>query len=599
MTSAATPRFAHRAPGTVDAGEERLRAMIATHGAAVRQHLARVGVAHADVDDCAQEVFLVAALKEAQIAAGCERAFLVATAHRIAGNVRRGSRRRGRTLEELVLAPGDAPLTPEALTGQLGARGFVADALESLPGVERVAVVLYELSGLSIPEIGARLGVAEGTVASRLRRARERLREWALRLDADQTFRGVHGAPLPTKGPAHGDALAACDPELLSWWIRGGEVDALRALVSVYERKHPSLSVVSAAAGGQTSARQLLRARLTSGRPPDTFLANGGQDLASWVNSRGFGERMEPLGFLFGAEAWGRVFPADILDMVSHGGRVYAVPLDIHRTNSLYFNRAVFDRLGLSPPTTLEELHTVSETMRDAGQVPLALGTRHPWTLTMLAFENVMVSDAGGEYYQAFFAGRRSPFDAELARTLAHVTRILGYANTDAPRLTWDGAVDRVRTGAAAMTIAGDWAKGYLTHRGCKVGEDFGELPMPGAAGAFVFALDVFGMPRGAPHPAGAIDLLKAFGSREGQDAFSLVKGSIPARLDVDLARYDAVTQARIQQFHAGPRFPSLASMAPSCFTRALEGAMSAFARSGEAREVIDVVRAHYDLLSA
>ena len=39
--------------------------------------------------------------------------------------------------------------------------------------------------------------------------------------------------------------------------------------------------------------------------------------------------------------------------------------------------------------------------------------------------------------------------------------------------------------------------------------------------------------------------------------------------------------------------------MAPSCFTRALEGAMSAFARSGDEGEVIDVVRAHYDLLLA
>jgi glucose/mannose transport system substrate-binding protein len=573
---------------------DRLRSLVVAHEGAVRQHLAtRLGVPSADVEDVAQEVFLVAAFKLAQIEPGCERAFLFATAHRLAGNARRGQRRRGRTIEQLLVTPTHAPPNPEELIDQLCARSALDEALESLPSDERAALVLYELRDVAIPEIGSRLGVPDGTVASRLRRARERLGEWATRYGASHEFRETRATRAPAARESHPDR----DPEVFSWWVSGGEVDALRALVSVYEKRHPRFTVVSAAASRQTSAHDVLRSRMTYGKPPDTFQINGGRDLRGWVRSRGFRAKLEPLDFLFASEGWSDVFPPDIVDMVSHAGRAYAVPLNIHRTNALYYNARIFRAHGLALPRTLTELHTVADTLRARGVTPMALGIKHPWTLTMLAYECVMVSDAGGERYVEFFSGRRDARDGALRSTLDHVGRILGYANADAALLTWDQAVDRVRTGDAAMTITGDWAKGYLINKGCRIGEDFGEIPMPGASGAFVFALDTFGLPRDAPHPTGAIDLLKAFGSREGQDAFSPVKGSIPARIDVDLTRYNSLTQTAIEQFQSSPRFPSMASIAPTCFTRPLEAAMAKFAETRSPDVVLDAIREHYDLL--
>jgi len=72
-------------------------------------------------------------------------------------------------------APGDTGSPDRALgQKQLGER--IRTALEGLPFDQRTALVLREIDGLSYDEIGFSLGIAVGTVKSRLARAREALR---------------------------------------------------------------------------------------------------------------------------------------------------------------------------------------------------------------------------------------------------------------------------------------------------------------------------------------------------------------------------------------------------------------------------------------
>src|SRR5262249_49769903 len=158
-------------------------------------------------------------------------------------------------------------------------------------------------------------------------------------------------------------------------------------------------------------------------------------------------------------------------------------------------------------------------------------------------------------------------------------SRLLDLCNADALALTWDEAVDRVHGGEAAMTIMGDWAKGYLTRKGWRPDLDFGQIEMPGTSDVFVFATDTFGLPTHAANPERAVELLKIFASREGQDTFNPLKGSIPARLDVAVRRYDSLAQSTLRAFRRKPHVASLTSIVPPAFTRALDGAMGVFAR--------------------
>jgi RNA polymerase sigma-70 factor (ECF subfamily) len=102
-----------------------------------------------------------------------------------ARNRQRWWRRRHRaqqvSLDEHIRDHGDLPeqsegSSPDRLLGQKEAAERVRGALDRLPFDQKTALVLREIDGLSYEEIGFSLGVAVGTVKSRLARARDSLR---------------------------------------------------------------------------------------------------------------------------------------------------------------------------------------------------------------------------------------------------------------------------------------------------------------------------------------------------------------------------------------------------------------------------------------
>ena len=66
---------------------------------------------------------------------------------------------------------------PDRMLGRKELAERIWKALGELPFDQRTAIVLREIDGLSYEEIGFSLGVAVGTVKSRLARGRETLRE--------------------------------------------------------------------------------------------------------------------------------------------------------------------------------------------------------------------------------------------------------------------------------------------------------------------------------------------------------------------------------------------------------------------------------------
>jgi RNA polymerase sigma-70 factor (ECF subfamily) len=101
-----------------------------------------------------------------------------------ARNRHRFWRRRRRSdqvsLDAHVEAHGDfqsgAESGPDRILAQKELAARLKDALEALPFDQRTAIVLREVDGLSYDEIAFSLGVAVGTVKSRLTRARQSLR---------------------------------------------------------------------------------------------------------------------------------------------------------------------------------------------------------------------------------------------------------------------------------------------------------------------------------------------------------------------------------------------------------------------------------------
>jgi RNA polymerase sigma-70 factor (ECF subfamily) len=175
------------------AADARLRGMVGAHFDFVWRSLRRLGVPAADVDDCAQQVFWVAARKLDEVQVASERAFLFTTAWRVASDARRARvRRREVNEDDAAEAPAEGP-DPEQIADRRRARAVLDEVLDAMPMDLRAPFVLFELEELPTAEIAAMLDLPTGTVASRLRRAREEFQSIVARLKA----RGAIGGGKP------------------------------------------------------------------------------------------------------------------------------------------------------------------------------------------------------------------------------------------------------------------------------------------------------------------------------------------------------------------------------------------------------------------
>jgi RNA polymerase sigma-70 factor (ECF subfamily) len=167
--------------------EARVRRLFDEHFDYVWRLLRRLGVAESGVDDAAQQVFWIALQRMQGAGPSAEKAFLTGTALRIASNQRRSQQRRREVNDEApLLRAVDPGSTPEELFEQKRELALLDRALAELPEELRSTFVLFELGDLSTPEIAELLQIPRGTVASRLRRARELFVGAALRLQGGQ-----------------------------------------------------------------------------------------------------------------------------------------------------------------------------------------------------------------------------------------------------------------------------------------------------------------------------------------------------------------------------------------------------------------------------
>lgn len=173
---------APRSPAASRARDARLRAVVDGHFDFIGRSLRNLGVVDADVDDALQQVFLVVARRLDDVAEGAERSFLFQVAVRIASRMRRGRARRREIGEEVLVDHADAAAGPEAIADARRAHALLDELLEELDLELRTVFVLYEVEELTTAKIAALLELPVGTVASRLRRAREAFAAKAERL---------------------------------------------------------------------------------------------------------------------------------------------------------------------------------------------------------------------------------------------------------------------------------------------------------------------------------------------------------------------------------------------------------------------------------
>ncbi len=382
--------------------------------------------------------------------------------------------------------------------------------------------------------------------------------------------------------------------EIFSWWA-GDEGPALEALIKAYGELYPNVEVINSTVtgGSGVNARAVLKTRMLGGDPPDSFQVHAGQELiGTWVAAK----RMEDLTPLYKSEGWMTKFPMGLIALLSAKGGIWSVPVNIHRSNIMWYVPENLKKWGVQPPKTMADFLATAQKLRDGGmQYPLVVG--EAWTVNHL-WESVALGVLGPANWSALWTGKLKFTDPKVVAVFETFGKVLSFANTDSAGLSWQQATDRVVKGEAAFNVMGDWAAGYMaTTLKLAPGTGFWWVPSPGTSGTFMMLSDSFGLPSGVKNRTAALNWLKLLGSKKGQDIFNPLKGSIAARLDSDLSIYNAYLQAAAKDWKSNTIVGSLVhgAVAPEMFTNQWPDVLNIYLGSKDAKQAANAAQAIAD----
>lgn len=349
---------------------------------------------------------------------------------------------------------------------------------------------------------------------------------------------------------------------IVNWWADGSERAALAQLTSRHQESHPTVTV-NPDVVGSAAVRRKVGQQLLNDAAPDSFQTNIGSALLRWSRLTKDGVEESPLDDVKDIMNSSELH-ADLRKHLARDNQLFGVPIDIHRTNLIYYNtQKAFTSQGASSTLTgsyftldrfctAEELSESSpaatpyqpeeECADDAdGDVLTMALLEAPWGIQNFVLEELLPAVAGAQFYSDFVAGEGKDVASGEPPTLNQATRdtltqVLRCARAVRNHVrickydTWLKTVTAVSNGAAHFTVGGDWIRGELRRgaRGSTVGA--ASFPIhPNDGSVFVYTSDVFPLPHRAPHAAQVTPFLQTVFDPELQVAFSVHKGSVPA----------------------------------------------------------------------
>jgi glucose/mannose transport system substrate-binding protein len=368
--------------------------------------------------------------------------------------------------------------------------------------------------------------------------------------------------------------LASCDDDnvdqeeknlvISSWWTSGGEQAALNALVKVFKDKNPEVTVqmYSMTGGAGTGdIRKKMYEDLKNGSPPDTYQIHVGREFVEDV------QYLTDINAIYEKNQWEKVFSKTLLESLKSKDKYYIVPLNIHRSNMLWYRKDALKAIGREdkPPTTWEDFFVVAEELKKkdwqvfAFNPAVSKDSKASWTGGHI-FESILLAHLKDKGFLGLFDNTTSWNSEEVKKAFETFTELLKFKKEEAQ----DGPgylVSNMTTKEkpAALAMMGDWFEGDLKAEKWTPGKEFGWAAAPQTADFFLYLADSFTLPLKSAHVESAKLWLEAVGSPEGQEAFNLLKGSIPARNDPNKAKYDDYLKTAIDDFSSKKLVPSLA----------------------------------------
>lgn len=305
-------------------------------------------------------------------------------------------------------------------------------------------------------------------------------------------------------------------------------------VVDDFEQSHPNVKVNFEGLEQTNHREQKLKSEMVTGTPPDMFVLFGGAELDPYVRSN----RLLDLSQFVSEHA------LEFIDISlwTYDNGIFGLPFEGH-AQPLFYNKKIFNELGLEPPTTIDELNTVISALKSYHIIPFAFGNQEIWPAGIYA-HYLMDRYEGPEHIKQIANGSAS-FQTEGYQQA--FDQIVQWVQAEAfnelySELNSSSAIQLFNEGKAAMYVNGNWDISLFQspNEQYDFQQDIGVIPFPSIskeqersiAGGYTIGIGLSANLSGAQQEA-ALQLLQAIYTEEVQqrivyEAFRLPSMAIP-----------------------------------------------------------------------
>ncbi|NQX67388.1 extracellular solute-binding protein [Paenibacillus alba] len=213
-------------------------------------------------------------------------------------------------------------------------------------------------------------------------------------------------------------------------------------------------------------------------------------------------------------------------NVYSQDGKLYALP-GISWFEGIFYNKEIFDKLGLKPPTTFEEELQLHEALKKNGIKPQAMGAKS-WEPMMKSSMGLVMNDflskPENKTFDVQFGQGQKTLEGNWNGAVDKWSELIkrGYITQDMLGVDYDQALDEFATGKAAMWESGPWAMEAIKKKNPNIKVDM--FPFYGSAAGPGWLIGGPGVGFAANSKSKNLDAVKQvfdlISTPEGQKAF-------------------------------------------------------------------------------
>lgn len=282
-----------------------------------------------------------------------------------------------------------------------------------------------------------------------------------------------------------------------------------------------------------------LNALVAAGNTPDVFVCNPGPNLTQYVDANVAADLTDILKK--DNKDWYKSFNDGIFERLTYNNKIMAVPTNFAAA-CVFYNTEIFQKVGITPPTTFDEWLTDCQKIKDAGYTPISCSAGTSWCLSMIA--GYLCDREGGPDNLEGIQNKSLKWTSDTFLNAGDdLQKLSKYFQETAAGDSNDQATANFYNGQAAMLVQGSWAIAQMNGNNPDFENKCGVFQFPGITGKadpnrMMVKTDNLVMSAKTKHQDAAIALMKMFTDDTAEKYTAEIGGKIPVtNVDIDFSK--------------------------------------------------------------